>query len=318
MDNQELISAGIDIGGTKISAAVVFNGKIVSEVLTYKTPDNIQEIQNITLDAIESLKELYSIKCVGIATAGTVNIKNTKVTGSTGNLPQGYSSIEFTKIIGEKFNIKTYLENDANAAAYAEYKVGNAKGDHNTVIITLGTGIGGGIIVNGKLLRGKSGAAAEVGHIPINIKGKRPCTCGAWDCWESYASGTGFAKNAQEMAKELSQEEKKLYLGEKDPESLTTYDVIEGLKQDNSFAIRAHETWECFVLVGLVALANIFDPDSIILSGGMAKFSNLEKLNKELDSRIVTSKVKLLPAKAGNYAGIIGAAILAQEKFIQK
>ncbi|EKE02871.1 MAG: hypothetical protein ACD_20C00317G0006 [uncultured bacterium] len=315
MDNKGFFSIGIDIGGTKISAAAVQNGRIISEVLAFGTPDTSEEILNTVLEAVETLKSQFDAKFVGIATAGTVDLDNSKVTGSTGNLPTGYNKLEFKRIIEEKYGLKTLIENDANAAGYAEYKIGNAQGDNNTVILTLGTGIGGGIIVDGKLLKGKSGGAAECGHIPIIWGKKRPCTCGGWDCWEAYASGTGYAKNAQEMAQELPLEQRTGILTNKNPEDLTTYDIIEGLSIGDPFAKRVHDHWEELIVLGLVAYANIFDPDSIVLSGGMAKFVTFEKIEKELNERIVVPYVKVLHAKAENYAGIIGAAILAAEKF---
>jgi glucokinase len=309
------IAIGIDIGGTKISVAAVQNGQIISEVLSYKTPNNSKEILKTVLEAIESLKNQYKAKYVGIASAGTIDITNSRVVGSTGNLPEGYSQLEFKKVIEENYGLKTLIENDANAAAYAEFKIGNGKGHNNTIIITLGTGIGAGIIIDGKLFRGKSGAGAECGHLAINIEKKRRCTCGAWNCWEAYASGTGFAKNAQEMAHEIPAENRSGILKDKNPDQITTYDIIEGLKKQDSFAIKVYDYWQNLVLIGLISLANVFDPDSIILSGGMAKFINYEKLQKELEKETVVSNVKLLPAKTENYAGLIGAAFLAIEKF---
>lgn len=305
------ISIGVDVGGTKISAAAVHNNQIISEVLTYSTPDNVADLLSTILEAIGSLAGQYKAKFVGIATAGTVNLENSRVTGSTGNLPTGYGGLELKKIIEERFNVKAFIENDANAAAYAEYKMGNAKGHNNTIIITLGTGIGGGIMVNGKLLRGKSGVGAEVGHIPICCDKKRRCTCGNWDCWEAYASGMGYRKNATEMAEEISPEKRIGILKDKNINEITTYDIIEGLRKGDPFAKTVHKRWEELVLLGLIALVNIFDPDSVILSGGMAKFIDFEKMQKELDQRVVISKAKLLPAKTENYAGIIGAALLA-------
>ena len=117
------------------------------------------------------------------------------------------------------------------------------------------------------------------------------------------------------MAKKVPAEQKTGILKDKNPDELTTYDIIEGIKKGDAFAKKVHEHWENLVLIDLVALVNIFDPDSIILSGGMARFVNFEKMHKELEERVVISKVKLLPAKAENYAGIIGGAVLAAEKF---
>ncbi|OGI04202.1 MAG: hypothetical protein A2Y25_08845 [Candidatus Melainabacteria bacterium GWF2_37_15] len=265
MKNENL---GIDIGGTKIFFACVDQEKVVSDVISYATPDTAQGILNCVCEGIE---KFHHIKAIGIATAGTVDLKNSQVTGSTGNLPQGYSDLNFGKVLKEKFNVPVFVENDANAAAYAEYKAGSARGHNNTITITLGTGVGGGIIVDGKLLRGTTGAAAEVGHIPITWEKRRKCTCGLWDCWEAYASGTAYHKYKD------------------------SYDV-----------------WEEYVSMGLSALINVFEPESIILSGGMAKLVNYETLRNRVKQRVLIADTQILPAKFENYAGLLGAALLAE------
>ena len=306
-------SIGIDIGGTKIYAGVVENGEIISDVVAHKTPKTCDEIKSIILEIVETFTKQYKISNVGIATAGAVNIDNSGVIGSTGNLPQGYSELKFKPLIEEKYGIFTLIENDANAAAYAEFKFGAAIDAQNTVIITLGTGIGGGIIVDSKILKGKSGAAAEVGHIQLGIEKKRLCTCGTWDCWEAYGSGTGYNITAKEMAALLSKEEQEKYLHGKAPEDVTSYDVLAWKEQGNKFAKDVHQKWENYVLSGLLALANIFDPESIVISGGMAEFLDFDKVEKEINDNIVTTPIKLLHAKMKNHAGFIGAVALALE-----
>lgn len=303
---------GIDIGGTKICAAKINEGKITGDVLSYKTPKTSDEILDLILTIVNKLKDEASF--VGIATAGAVDINNSGVIGSTGNLPAGYSDLKIKEEIESKFGLKTFVENDANAAAYAEYKVGAAIGHKNTITVTLGTGIGGGIIVNGSLLKGKSGAAAEIGHMQLSWRQERKCTCGTWDCWEGYASGTGYAKNAQEMARECPEFKTSIFKDKK-IEELNTYDIIKGLKEKDKFSQLVHQRWEKLVLMGLLGLANIFDPESIVLSGGMAKFIDFEKLEQAINKELVTTPLKLLHAKAGNHAGMIGAALLAEDKF---
>ncbi len=315
MSENNRIALGIDIGGTKISMACVQNGEIISQILTYNTPKSAKGILETVLNGTEALVSEFAPTSIGIATAGAVNRENTKVISSTGNLPNGYSDINLKEEIEKKFNTKTLLENDANAAAYAEFKVGAAKGQMNTITITLGTGVGGGIIVDGKLLRGKSGAAAEVGHIPLSWEKKRQCTCGDWDCWEAYASGTGYAITAREMASKIPLEYRSEFLKDKNVDKLTTHDIISGIKQGDEFCIKIHEAWLEFVLMGLISLTNVFDPESIVLSGGMAKFIDFDDLNKKLDKRCNITKTRIMNASAGNNAGIIGAAMLAIEKF---
>ncbi len=308
-------SIGIDIGGTKISAAVVKNNEIVSDLKVLNTSNSADAILKQILEVTSSLTNSNDVSSLGIATAGAVNKDNSKVMGSTGNLPDGYSDIDFKNEIEKKFKLPTLLENDANAAAYAEYKTGNGIGKSNVIVITLGTGVGGGIIIDGKLMRGTSGAGAECGHIIMSFDRKRKCTCGTWDCWEAYASGTGYAITANEMAANITEDKRTSLLLNKKTGSITTYDIIDGLKVNDKFAIQVHNTWEFHVLLGLVSLTNIFDPDCFILSGGMADFINYDKIQKELSEMTIISKPQVLPAKAKNNAGIIGAGILAALKY---
>lgn len=307
----------IDIGGTKISFAVVANGKIISDVIKIYTPDSAKAILDAVLENVGKILNEYSdVSTVAIASAGTVNLENARVVGSTGNLPKGYSDLDLTDEIKNKFGLKTFIENDANAAAYAEYKIGAAKGHNNTIVITLGTGVGGGVIVDGHLLRGKSGSAAEVGHLRMREDKHFRCTCGHYDCWEAYASGTGYARIAREEISNYPPE-KKTVLRSKPLEKITSYDVLEGLNNGDELSIKIHERWQTMVLKGLISLANIFDPDSIVLSGGMAEFVDFECLQKRLNDGLVVPDVKLLPAQAGNYSGMLGAALLAQDKFLK-
>ena len=243
------------------------------------------------------------------ATAGAVNIDNIKVDSSTPNLPKGYNDIDFSKLSKKP----VYVENDANAAAWAEYKVGAAIGEDNNITITLGTGVGGGFIVNGKLLRGKSGRGGEVGSIKINGRG-RVCTCQRKDCFESYASGTGLKKTAEEVALNDYIFKESIYKN-KMPDEVTTYDIIAGLKQNDEYSLKVFNIWKQDLIVGLINITNIFDPESIVISGGMGEFIDTKKIENAINSEIVVAPVKIKLAKAGNYAGMIGAALLACEKY---
>ncbi len=308
---------GIDIGGTKISGAIIDNGDIIGDIIRGKTPFCTQKIIETVFNIIDKLIEKNPVKAISIATAGAVNNENSKVIGSTGNLPKDYSSTDFKKIFEEKYNLPFLIENDANAAAFAEYKIGSAKGSKNSITVTLGTGVGGGIIVDGKLLKGKNGAAGEIGHIVLGIDENRPCTCGIYNCFEAYASGTGFKKTIQELSQKLSEFKTSKLFGIPFDE-LSTYEVIKGFKEGDEFCTIAYETWEKHLIIGLISLANIFDAENIVISGGLAGEVNYKKVEKEINDKIVTTPIKLLEAKAGNYAGMIGAALLAQEKFVEK
>lgn len=295
----------IDIGGTKISYALINeNGEFLTEIKKIPTPKTAQEIFTILCDL--SKLNYDQIDAMAIATAGAVNRENTRVCSSTPNLPQGYSSIDFSRITDKK----VFVENDANAAAWAEYKLGAAKGCDFTLVITLGTGVGAGLINEGKLVRGKSGAALEAGSMKIFADKRRKCTCNRYDCWESYASGTGLKNNAQEMA--LTQPSfEKSYLKDKNPQELTTYDIISGLEMDDEFCTKVFAQWEEYIYVGLTSLVNIFDPQCVVISGGMGEFIHLEEMEKKINAELVVPAIKLKLAKMKNNSGMAGAALLA-------
>lgn len=286
-------SLGIDIGGTKIYAAVVAeNGTLLSEIKKYATPKTRKEIEQILKEIIQNFESQVDV--IGISTAGAVDNTNTKILGSTGNLCIDYPKINFMKLSSKK----VVIENDANCAAWAEFKLNPEKNKQNIVVLTLGTGVGGGIIINGQLLKGKNGAAGEM-HFKMSRNKRRQCTCGAYDCFEIYASGTGLKLTAQELSGNPA---------------MTTYDVIEGVKNKDELCSKILQTWQNDIIDGIIGLANIFDPDYVILSGSMAQFVDYEKITLSVNKEIVTTPTKVIPAKFANNAGLIGAAILAMEK----
>ena len=195
-------------------------------------------------------------------------------------------------------NKKVFVENDANAAAWAEYKIGSSKGSSVSVMLTLGTGVGGGIIINDRLLKGKSGAAGEM-HFKMYSDKRRKCTCGSWDCFEAYASGTALKLDAEEMLNK--------------PE-VTTYDVIDGVNNNDKKMIEVFNRWQDDLTAGIIGLANIFDPDCVVLSGSMAQFVDAKKIEAEVNKEIVTSPTSIRIGSAGNYSGMIGVALLAMER----
>ena len=281
-----------DIGGTKIYSSIIDEtGKIVSEINKFHTPKSIQGILDILKGQIAKFEN--EVDVIAISTAGAVNNENTAVNGSTGNLVSGYSSINFQELSKKR----VFLENDANAAAWAEYKIGASKDTKVSVMLTLGTGVGGGIIINNQLLKGKSGAAGEM-HFKMYPDKRRKCTCGSWDCFEAYASGTALKVDAEEMLN--------------NPD-VTTYDVMDGVKNGDKKMIEIFDRWINDITIGVNGLTNLFDPDCIVLSGSMAQFVDAKKMEQTVNSDIVTSPTSIRIATAGNYSGMIGAALLAFE-----
>ena len=282
-----------DIGGTKIYSTIIDEtGKILDDISKFNTPKTLDEIKNVLRTHIEKYED--SVDIIAIATAGAVNNSNTAVIGSTGNLVQGYSSINFQSLSSKT----VFLENDANAAAWAEYKIGASQGTNVSVMLTLGTGVGGGIIINNNLLKGKSGAAGEM-HFKMYSDKRRKCSCGSWDCFEIYASGTALKLDAEEM---LSNPD------------VTTYDVVQGVKNNEPQMISVLNKWQEDIINGIKGLVNIFDPDCVVLSGSMAQFTDIKYIESEVNADIVTSPTSIRLATAGNYAGMIGVSLLGLRK----
>lgn len=281
-----------DIGGTKIFCARVDElGNIVGEVEKFSTPQNKAEFETLMRSVISKYEK--EVSGVAIATAGTVSNENDRIIGSTGNMFKEYPQTDFKNLT----ELPVFLENDANAAAWAEYRVGASRGSIVSVLLTLGTGVGGGIIINNKLLKGKSGGAGEM-HFKMRTDKHRKCTCGTYDCYEAYASGTGLRLTAQEMS------------GNPD---ITTYDVVAGLESQDELMTTIFSQWESDITDGIIGLANIFDPDCVILSGSMAAYVDTNKIEEKVNSEIVTAPTSIRKATAGNYAGMIGVGLLALE-----
>ena len=300
----------IDVGGTKIYNTIVDElGNIVAEVEKRATPKTFEEIRAVLKEIVQKYEN--DVDVIAFATAGAVNNENTGVLGSTGNIADGYPKMDFVNLSTKR----VFVENDANAAAWAEHVLGASKGCAHSVMLTLGTGVGGGIIVDNKLLKGKSGAAGEM-HFKLYRDKRRKCTCGAYDCFEAYASGTGLRTTAAEIT---------------NVPNVTTYDVIAEVnavldqtkaledthtkterlqKGISSKYVEAFLRWQDDILIGCIGLADLFDPDVIVLSGSMAEFVDVDYIEKELNKEIVTTYTKIRQASAGNYSGMIGAALL--------
>lgn len=283
----------LDVGGTKIYNAIVNeNGEIISEIEKHATPKTFDEIKKTFIEIIK--KHENDVDVIAFSTCGAVNNQNSKILGSTGNIAKGYPQMPFLELSTKP----VFVENDANCAAWAEHEIGASVNCPTSVMITLGTGVGGGIIIDNKLLKGQNGAAGEM-HFKMYSDKRRKCTCGSWDCFEIYASGTGLKITAQEMLKD---------------QNVTTYDVMDGVKNKNQKMLDVYHRWEKDITNGIIGLANIFDPDCVVLSGSLAQFVETDKVEKIVNQEICTTPTRVVKATAGNYSGMIGAALLAFQK----
>lgn len=292
---------GVDVGGTKIAFALVSNGKLMTPVYTEKTPHG-SKILNVISDYYEKFSKKHLVAGIGISTAGMVS-DDGKIVGSTGNIP-GWQGTKVKEVLQRKHGLPVAVENDANSAAYAEYQIGSARGANPLLMITLGTGVGGGVVVNGKLVRGAHYAGGEIGHIKLSHDKQRHCTCSRYDCFEAYASGNGILA----LIKEYFPSQYK---------KMTTRDLFKLAKsksKDGLLAKRAVEDWHFFIAVGICNLFHVFDPEKIVLSGGLSSEVDIKYLTKQtvnLSLPALSKAIHIEKSVLGNDAGLMGAALLA-------
>jgi len=307
----------VDLGGTKIAAAVVSpQGKVISQTyclsLAHEGPKAV--INRLFSGAHQALQQsklqTSELKGLAIAAAGALDTKRGLVTASP-HLP-GWCDVPLRDIVAEKLGVETYLINDASAAALGEYHLGAGKGVDNLIYLTVSTGIGGGIIVNGELYQGVDGSAGEIGHMTIDVNGEK-CSCGNIGCWETLASGTAVAK---ETVRRLSQGERSslLTLTEGKMENITAQTVAQAARQGDTLACDVIAKAAYYLGIGLVNLVNIFNPERIVIGGGMAQMGSLlfapaQKVVKERAFFLPARTVRIIRAKLGGNSAIIGAAL---------
>jgi glucokinase len=300
---------GIDLGGTKIAAAMSDGKSLVSDVVSLNTGSSSEEILNQLVGIIEDFQKTNVFAGVGLCTAGVVHPGSGDVIGSAPNIP-GWEGTQVRRILESRTMVRVHIENDANAAAYAEWKVGNFGEAPCMVFITLGTGVGGGIILNGAIHRGMNYAAGEVGHFRITMENKRICSCGLFDCWEEYGSGRGMVATAKELLQGVTEEQCNLAgkIG-----NITTRDIVSAAETGDIIATRVIEKWHEHICAGLAVIGPILNPSAFVLGGGLCEFVNLETLTelfKEKTIKDVYTGIIITKSQLGKYAGLIGAANL--------
>ena len=302
---------GVDIGGTKIAAAVVTpEGKILSEVRypTQAAPPN--RLIETVAQAITEVKDGFEVGGVCVAVPGRILASENKVI-SAPNLHE-IEDIRLDEEIGRRTGLMVTVENDANAAAWGEFRFGAGRGLKHMVFITLGTGVGGGIITQGVLLRGAQGAAGELGHVTIDPTGPR-CGCGNYGCLEALASGTAIQRRAREVANERSTSAlgrlaiERQVLGE---------DVTRLAQEEDDASISVLEETGRWLGIGLAGFVNTFNPEVIAVGGGASQAGELilKPARKEVQLRASSPSrdlVEIKEATLGPESGVLGAAALA-------
>ncbi len=306
-------AVGIDIGGTKIMAGIVNSQGLIDAPVKIPTPSGSSNILNAVLQLIEQFKQKHLVAGVGIATAGIVNIDTGTIIGATGNLP-GWSGTPIKQVIESKILLPVHVENDANAAGYAEAHFRQLQDTTCAVVITIGTGIGGSILIKGKLFRGDNYGGGHVGHIKLSMDNKRPCSCGLFDCYEAYASGTGLLVTAREVLASVKSDQSLL---SGDLQNLKNENVLDAYAKGDLIARKIVNMWHKHLAIGMASIANALNPHCFILGGGLSPFVDLELVSELLlDNTLPTigEHLKVYKSELGNTAGLIGAAQLILDK----
>lgn len=307
---------GIDLGGTYIKYGLVDEtGKILKKgMLPTKGEEKSREI--VINQMALAIKDVWSeeIEGIGIGTPGIVD--NNGAVFESPNLPD-WHNFNLREIFEKMFNKRVVVENDANSIAWGEFLFGAGKGTRTIVCLTLGTGLGGGVVINGKLLRGAIYSAAELGHMVVDYKGRR-CGCGSIGCIEAYVGRDYIVKSA---IRKIKKGEKSILTEMvKDLSEITPKMISEAYQKGDKLA---EEVWiEMATALGafLAGIVNMLNPDRIILAGGIAQageilFSTVRKTINERAMHALSKTVEIVPAGLGNDAGIIsGAALVFQQK----
>lgn len=307
----ESLAIGVDIGGTNILAGVVTaEGEIIARARRATVPSDPEQIERETAAAVHELVAGYEVVAVGVAAAGFVSSDQRTLLFAPNIAWRGHPLADR---LAERIGRPVVVENDANAAGWAEYRFGNGQGVRDMVMLTLGTGLGGAVVADGRLIRGAFGAAAELGHIKIVSDG-HSCGCGQEGCWEAYASGTALTKLAQGIAisnPEGARPMQALAGGE----LLTGAHVTASARQGDPVALGLLVRFGRYLGIGIASLTAVVDPEIVVVGGGIAAAagdlilpSAREAFLGRLSGRGFRGELRIVPAALANDAGIIGAA----------
>ncbi|MBW5445597.1 ROK family protein [Cohnella sp. CFH 77786] len=310
--------AGIDLGGTKMLAVIAdAQGKVLaSEEQPTLADEGAESVMSRMAGMVRRLIALggRQVSGLGVATAGTLDPEDGTVRYA-GNL--GWTQVPLGRTLERELGLKVTVENDANAAAYGEWKAGAGRGTRNCVFVTVSTGIGGGIVEGGRLIRGWTASAGEIGHLTIDWNGPA-CGCGNVGCLELYASGTAIGKaGAAAAAADPAAGRAMLDLAGGDAARITSREVAAAAEGGNPLALKLLRNAGRALGAGLASVVHLANPELIVLGGGASKIGAplLGPMEEEFRRRVIPSlgeKVRIVPPELGVPAGAIGAALMAE------
>lgn len=313
---------GVDIGGTKILAAVVTpQGEILArEKRATMADEGPEAVISRLIGAIEAALSLAGteparLAAIGIAVAGMA-LPGEGVVAFSPNL-RGWRDVPLRDIVARQLGVSTFLINDASAAALGEHCYGAGRGVNNLVYVTVGTGIGGGVIIDGKLYCGACGVAGEVGHMTIDVDGPR-CNCGNFGCLEALASGTAVAREAKRHVAEGAETCLPQLVGG-ELEMITAETVFQAAQKGDPLALEIIAQAASYLGIGLANLVNLFNPELIIVGGGLAHMGNMLlspalRVIRERAFEVPAQAVRLVTAQLGGSSGVLGAVAFALQQ----
>ncbi|MEV6011633.1 ROK family glucokinase [Streptomyces sp. NPDC051976] len=310
------LTIGVDIGGTKIAAGVVDEEGSILETVKVPTPPTPEGVVDAIVEAVRQVSTGHSIEAVGIGAAGYVDDKRATVLFAP-NIAWRHEALKDK--VEQRVGLPVVVENDANAAAWGEYRFGAGQGHSDVICITLGTGLGGGIIIGNKLRRGRFGVAAEFGHIRVVPDGLL-CGCGSQGCWEQYASGRALVRYAQQRANATPENAQVLLaLGNGTVEGIEGRHISAAARQGDPVAVDSFRELARWAGAGLADLASLFDPSAFIVGGGVSDEGELvlDPIRKSFKRWLIGGEwrphAQVLAAQLGGKAGLVGAADLARQ-----
>jgi glucokinase len=325
--SEDQVYAGIDIGGTSIKYGLVdTTGKILHKeqrpTLAEKGPMPLMHlITNIAERLLYyAAEEDFSVKYLGVGSPGAIDNRTGRVIGPSPNI-EGWQGMEIGETLKDRLNLPVIVDNDVNAMSLAELRFGAASGARSAVCVTVGTGVGGAVIINGRVWHGANFTAGELGHMTINFDGPK-CTCGNYGCIEAYCSSQAIIDRTKHKVKggltPILEE-----VLERNVENLTVKKLFAALKKGDAVAQEVILETAKYLGIGLAGVANLLNPEIIVIGGGITEGGGgfIEAVADEIKKHAFSSayeKLSIAKAVLGNDAGFIGAGLLGDVEAFTK
>jgi glucokinase len=312
------LTIGVDVGGTKIAGGLVDEtGTVVAEARRETPATSPVEIVSAIVEVVKELRADRQVEAIGVGAAGFVDATRSTVLFAP-NL--AWRKEPLKEAVESRTSLPTVVENDANAAAWAEFQFGAGRDVDDMILLTIGTGLGGGLVLSGELYRGAFGVGGEVGHLRV-VPGGHLCGCGNKGCWEQYASGSALVREAREFARSSPPQADRLLELAEGKAGLISGPMVSTAAAEGDVAARELlEDLGRWIGEGIASLAAVLDPAAVVVGGGVSEAGDLlleparQSFGRQLTARGHRPALEIRPATLGNEAGIIGAADLARRR----